>query len=376
MNPLRLRPRREVRLSTRRGAEADAAGAARAAQAALAALGPSWPPGEARMQAAQTAAESVLWDCIAAPDTSRNDTSRTGRTAPTAGAPSAPADWSLRTTWPVPPLPPPQTRRDVPPARLMLAAGLGALGGMLALSPIARQLAPSPDVGALTATLLGAPLGAAVLVGALLRAAASARLRRVLMALLGLGATSELAALFSALSPWRGIWWRLRRRGHLTRLLLFAAAGGLFALTHRRQQVDREGSQLALEALLLLWLQGARVQLATAADSVEARSRDDEPEILLADLAERLDALRRLPAPPEAQGVAEELLQRLRNRGIAVASETETPPRWDEALRDRYETFGHLEPGQAVAIERAPVLRDGVLLRKGLVRRLRNGGPQ
>ena len=45
--------------------------------------------------------------------------------------------------------------------------------------------------------------------------------------------------------------------------------------------------------------------------------------------------------------------------------------RWNEEAAGKYTSFGAVEPGDAVRVEREPLFRNGELLAKGLVRKVR-----
>jgi hypothetical protein len=45
---------------------------------------------------------------------------------------------------------------------------------------------------------------------------------------------------------------------------------------------------------------------------------------------------------------------------------------WTNDLQSKYETFGHVAEGDQVKIERQPVIFDGRVMERGLVRKLRD----
>jgi hypothetical protein len=45
---------------------------------------------------------------------------------------------------------------------------------------------------------------------------------------------------------------------------------------------------------------------------------------------------------------------------------------WKPSLQAKYEAFGHVTEGDEVTIERPPVIFDGKVVQRGLVRKLRD----
>jgi hypothetical protein len=80
--------------------------------------------------------------------------------------------------------------------------------------------------------------------------------------------------------------------------------------------------------------------------------------------------------------MADELIQEARNCGFegldgspAFLSSVVGPQNvivWTSDLQSKYETFGHVAEGDQVKIERQPVIFDGRVMERGLVRKLRN----
>ena len=65
------------------------------------------------------------------------------------------------------------------------------------------------------------------------------------------------------------------------------------------------------------------------------------------------------------------LEDRLRLLGLEAPRDTGGPLVWEPALRDRYETLGHVEPGELCYVDQPPLLEQGQLLRKGVLRKVR-----
>jgi hypothetical protein len=88
----------------------------------------------------------------------------------------------------------------------------------------------------------------------------------------------------------------------------------------------------------------------------------------LAALAETLE--RETVDARELQDAAYELVQRFRDHGYESKVVAEGAP-YQETMRDHFDIFGHIEPGQPVKTIKAALLKDGMASYKGTLRRLR-----
>jgi hypothetical protein len=216
-------------------------------------------------------------------------------------------------------VPPPPDAYEVAPLGLAVAAVIGAVGGMMAVAPLTRTLL---DMGQ-TGLFVGAPVGAFVLVLAACRAANSRWLR------------------------WLPL---LKRRG----------------------RYDRGGYEKTVRSAIEQWLDGVVVAStlllrSAGAPGVTAPDR----EAMLYSLVSRIRALASVPSEHLPFAV-QELVQELRNLGFA--GEGEKTFRWQTILRETFDTFGHVEAGDLVVVERDPVFFEGSVRDKGLVRKARDRG--
>ena len=87
-------------------------------------------------------------------------------------------------------------------------------------------------------------------------------------------------------------------------------------------------------------------------------------------------------APESLSVAADELIQQARNCGfdglegapafLSAASDKQNVIEWTNDLLTKYETFGDVAAGDKVRIERKPVIFDGNVMERGLVRKLRD----
>ncbi len=96
-----------------------------------------------------------------------------------------------------------------------------------------------------------------------------------------------------------------------------------------------------------------------------------EPIAVYEAIAQFSSALRRDPMDPhELREIAEDLLQRFENEGFEWKLVEEGAP-YHTAIREDFDSFGLIEPGEPVTTLRAALLRHGLLKKRGLVRRIR-----
>ncbi len=229
------------------------------------------------------------------------------------------------------PLEIPEPARQIEPRAysLALSAAIGAILGMVILTPLFRLAFEMRDVG----LTLGGPLGA-------------------LCAVL----------IFHRLGRSRLVLRLLRRR--------------------RQARFDRQSHEQVVRTSIEQWLNFAVPLLAALC---LWKSQPDEAP------ADRESAFRRIGGliyalhrtTPESLSVAaDELIQEARNCGfegldgspafLSAGGDKQSVIAWTNDLLTKYETFGDVSEGDKVRIERRPVVFDGNVMERGLVRKLRD----
>jgi len=260
----------------------------------------------------------------------------------------------------------PAVDRSTPPLRTGLAAAAGALIGTGLFSPLTALFFGSREAG----LLLGAPLGAFALSLAALRLPENRKLLWALAALLGLAGLREALAFLGSGSLFSRGWNLLtKNRGSFSRLVLFPALLALVLLLGRRtERVDRRAWADRIEEDLSSWLEAAARMaflLGTAETGADRAPAGGE----LPALAAKILALEGASRDDLDAGV-DELAGEVRNLGFGSGGEAEEFGWYPEGA-DRFEVFGYVEPGDRVRVERPPLLRDGLVIRRGLVRKVR-----
>ncbi|MBL7187382.1 MAG: hypothetical protein ISS70_13755 [Phycisphaerae bacterium] len=230
---------------------------------------------------------------------------------------------------------PEPARHSAPKAyRLAVSAMIGAILGMVILTPLFRLAFEMRDVG----LALGGPLGA-------------------LLAVL--------------------IVHRLSRSSILLKLF-----GRVFGMAQRLPGYDRRSHERVVRTSIEQWL-GLAISLLAALCSWRTRSQDTpaDKESAFRKIAGLIYALHQT-APESLSVAADELIQQARNCGFeglegspafssAPAGE-QSVIAWTSDLLNKYEPFGHVAEGDKVRIERRPVVFDGEVMERGLVRKLRD----
>jgi hypothetical protein len=215
-----------------------------------------------------------------------------------------------------------------------LAAAVGAVVGMIALTPLIRLTFDARDVG----LVVGAPLGAFCAVAVFCSFARSRILRKFFRRFFG----SEK---------------RLTRR-------------------------ERQSHEEVVRTYIEQWLNWAVPVLALlclcrALPTEESADR----ESAFGRIAALIYALHSTPAE-SLPVAADELIQEARNCGFeglegtpAFSSTGPGSPEvlvWSDDLQEKYVPFGHVVQGEKVQIERRPVIFNGSIVARGLVRKLRD----
>jgi hypothetical protein len=224
--------------------------------------------------------------------------------------------------------------RDPKVWTLALAASVGAFLGALGMAPLLRWAFDAPELG----VALGGPIGAFLVVVVVHRLS---RIRSLLRLL-----------------PWIG---RDNRsiRGHVRKDHESVVRASV------EQYLD--WSVLVLTALCLH-------------ESVSAQSHDSR-EVAFRHVGKLIYALHR-SGRESLPVVADELIKEAKNCGFeglegtpafaAGARAERNEVVWSKTLLNQYETFGHVDEGDRVTVERPPVVFSGKVVERGLVRKVRD----
>lgn len=295
-------------------------------------------------------------------------------------ADDSPAREALRASWSsvAPPLhipPPPIAQGGIPARRTALFAAGGALVGMLLLGGLTRWLLGDAFVG----MVIGGALGGGSLVNLVLHLAEDPAVRSRVAKLLGFAGVAELAIFLATAGP-AMLWRRLAAQGFVKRLLAYAGISALLILTRQVYRFDRATYLPLVEFSIGQWLdEGLLLLYLLDRTLVPTRALT----VLDGEFARAIIELHRSRAENLATSAEGVLLEarRLGLEGLAGEpgfvtgrdDEAETFA-WQPEHAERYRTFGVVEPGDLVIVEEAPIVQNGLVTDKGLVRRHRREG--
>ncbi len=329
-------------------------------------LVPAQPPTPAQLERALAGARDEVFAALSA------DAVLDGLPhPPTAGG----AREALRSSWlslnPAWGLPTPPLGRGLSVPRLAVAAAVGSLLGMTLLGGLLHLTLGLRGLG----MLIGAPGGAAAAMYAVGKLAESKALRFALKSLMGAAWTADV--LGAATLGFGAIWGRLAGVGLLRRILVYAGVVALLAFTRGSTQYDDRAYRKTVRDLIRQAVDCSALLLC----SLSAGRVETPPTAALdRDLARAIQELHRCDAAglPTA---AESVLLEARRMGLDGVS---VPPRfvqandsvrlrlrWSPELAQHYRPFGLIEEGDTVIVEDEPVIVNGNVLEKGLVRKQR-----
>lgn len=252
------------------------------------------------------------------------------------------------------------------PKRAALEMSFDALATPLRLAP-SVQLVPLPRIGACVAVLAVGLLG--MLAGG--RMSSLIAVDRGTCNLIG--GSLGVVIVVALLADHHRLPWVRAALAWLTPRELRSATGSWSASEISQVRVSIEQ-----------WAASAALLIVAFSGEEGGRQSGDETAALratLAALGARLAALHSAKAADLPVAVDELLVEarRLGFEGIdgpaqhsaARAESARQSLRWDEALAERYSAFGYVEPGDAVFVEREPVVHQGRVLEKGVVRKQR-----
>jgi len=262
-----------------------------------------------------------------------------------------------------------------------IAALLGAFLGLALLTPLARFLLDMRDVG----IVLSGPIGAFCMVLVIWRISKSKTMRGILIAALGIASIAEIWRAVKGDAFFSGIWILLRRKnpksGVLKRLVLYIAIIFLLSFSKEKLAFERMSHEEVVKSCIESWLKMV-IPLIAAIQyfSLKSEQAPDNKQEIFNSLTGFIYDLHNAAAK-DLPYVADELIQEAKNIGFAGldgqprflsnAEKQEENLVWIPSLIEKYETFGNIKEGDEVRVERKPVIVGLKVLKRGLVRRIR-----
>ena len=205
--------------------------------------------------------------------------------------------------------------------------------------------------------------------GSAVDAALASALARIALDMrdLGLALGGPIGAFVLVWLYWKGSRWRL--------------LGWLTGRSGRGRRIDLDVQKRIAGDAIAQWLDAAMVLqvMLIEAPSLWEQS-DSDKDAVLRKLSRKIYALHHA-TEPSLSVTADELIQEARNLGfegldgspvfLSLPSQVRDVIAWRSSLSDQYDVFGHVQEGDSVQVERKPVVLDGKLMERGLVRKVR-----
>lgn len=267
-------------------------------------------------------------------------------------------------------LPAPTPVYEFSPIRIGLVALIGALVGMMSLSPLTRYLLGMEDVG----TFVGAPVGAFLMVVGVWNAARNERLRKLLLSLFGVAAVAEIWGIIGGRGIVGSVWRKLGgRHSGVKRLLVFTAAIILLVTTKPQRRFERSEYEQNAGGAIEQWLDAVIPILGLLLVGDRASDTEGDVQEKFSELVRKVLELHSLPPENLPLGI-EELIQTVKNLGFETEKQAGNVFRWRTEDQERYGVIGYVETGDRVVVEREAVVLKGDVRKKGKVRKVRSGG--
>jgi len=277
----------------------------------------------------------------------------------------------------VPPLiiPCPVPREELRASVMPLSACLGALLGMATLTPLMRLLFGN-DYREF-ALLLGAPIGALLIVTLIRYLSQHKILLRSLQAVLGLTTIAEVASLFlSPLNPFRLVWRTLTNRfggkglwGSIKRICYFIIAILLLQLAVPVKKLARRQLKDNTDTAVRSWLEGTVLLLSLLAAATQETAQqpvtDKQDQQLLQALVKLLQT-----GEDERPAITSEIVQALKNAGYDFHPPIDCTV-YHSGLLPYFTAEGLIENGDPVKILQPTVLKNDTCILKGRLTRRR-----
>ena len=260
---------------------------------------------------------------------------------------------------------PPVVSVDFSAIRLGLAAGIGALLGMLVLEPITRYLLGLPGVG----RIIGALIGSFVFVFVCMEASQKWAVKYGIVGAAVIGSVAQMTAFFRKRG---GNWFR--------KLIIYPFIVLCIYLSEKRKRFDRDRYSEYAGQIISNWSATVVAVLALSKEFTGKTENLVHQDInyVGAKIVELHSAkLNDLPL------VAYELIQEAKNAGFGGLDgepaflkgegdkKGKTTVIWSEEMAKQFDTYGYVAVGDRVNIVKKPVIIDGETINRGLVRRER-----
>ncbi len=276
-------------------------------------------------------------------------------------------------------MPLPQIVEELPQIKLSFVALIGAIAGMMLLTPLTRLLLGIRDIG----IFIGPPVGAFCFVWGTIYVAKSKRLRNILLGSLGVATAYEVWTLISGQNLFSFVWRKLssNKSNAVKRILLYVVTIWLLMFSKREETYNRQDYEDVVKVIMKQWWDAALLILIILCNSLNAeKSELADMRNILTKLGAKLWGLK-YASKENLPIIAQDILQEACVLGFdGMDSKPKfsndvsgqlTTLIWRNELKEKYETFGNIDDGNQVFIEQEPIIFKGKVFKKGLVRKYR-----
>ena len=256
---------------------------------------------------------------------------------------------------------------------ICVIAAVGAVLGMVLGGWVVKNFLDNVPVE--LGYILGAPAVSALALGFVLLVATNETVRnRILFGLGIVGGIDIALQIFKGFLPWPILGGKL---AFAKRLLLYGMIGFILFVSRRENICDHNHYRSEVEGIVEQWLHSAMAIIAVLTFKVESlednpfhpKQGDSQSLVDIAGIAQNL----KQAAPDDLPIYTNMLIQKLQTRGFLVTDESQTESVssliWEESMREQYQTAGIIREGDTIKIEKEPILRNGIVEQKGLVRK-------
>jgi len=258
--------------------------------------------------------------------------------------------------------------------RISLTAIIGTILGGYLLPLFFVLIMNKPDALKL-GMIIGGPLGAFIIVYLHCSISQNRVLKGSLFAGLAIVTIADIFLLFKSSSGIVGLWKTIRGKqktkgfsSFLKRLLAYTLILLILLLAKRKTVYSIDDYRDVTRISIELWMDKVIMFIQAL---IASKPIDEFKEEI--DYAEIIESIFKLEQTPnnELSIAVEELIVTAKNSGAEFPQNESVELIWEDDFENKYRKYGSIDEGQKVFIENPPVIVKGKVLKKGLVRKVR-----
>ena len=247
--------------------------------------------------------------------------------------------------------------------RIAIAGGVGSIAGGLFLESVFRFFHLSSSLG----ILVGGAAGAFLFTWLLGMVAKNQKLRKRLLVILGVASFSSFA-FSSFVRSLRG------KKNLFKRLGLLLAAIFVILFMKSEDKFNKTLYSEYLDSSIDWWLEQVSFAYELTGKMLGDGGFENHNNQAIAFMVEELGKINKLKSLDDMNREVSFATQYLKRFGIEAGGENKKDKKaliWNNSLLEFYDRYGSIEEGDSFFIENEAIVKDGVVLKKGLVRKNR-----